>query len=151
MDSVLRGAATYLFVWLIFRIAGKRSLSDITTFDFVLLLIISETTQSALADNDNSLTNTMLLIVTMMGMDIGLSLLKQKSPLIDRLFDGAPLIIVQDGRLLLDRMNKSRVDEGDVLNAARELQGLERLDQIKYAVLERNGGISIIPKEGARK
>jgi len=150
MDSVLRGAVTYIFVWLIFRIAGKRSLSEITTFDFVLLLIISETTQSALADNDNSLTNSLLLIVTMMGMDVGLSLLKQRSPRIDKFFDGAPLIIVEDGRLMKHRMDKSRVDEGDVLSAARELQGLERLDQIKYAVLERNGGITIIPKADAK-
>lgn len=145
MDSVVRAAIVYGFVLLIFRIAGKRSLAEITTFDFVLLLIISETTQSALVDGNNSITNSLILIVTMVALDILLSLLKQRSKTIDKLLESAPLVIVQDGVMLKDRMEKSRVDEDDVLAAARTLRGLERMDQIKYAVLERNGGISIIP------
>jgi uncharacterized membrane protein YcaP (DUF421 family) len=149
MDSVLRGLATYVFVWLVFRIAGKRSLTDITTFDFVLLLIISETTQAALVSDDNSLTNSFLLIATLVGTDVGLSLWKQYCPGLERAMDGVPLVILEDGRPLRDRMAKSRVDESDILAAARELQGLERLDQIKYAVLERHGGITIIPKAPA--
>ena len=60
--------------------------------------------------------------------------------------DDVPLIIVEHGRPLKERMDKERIDEDDVLNAARERFGLERLDQIKYAVLERSGGISIIPE-----
>ena len=56
-------------------------------------------------------------------------------------------IIVKNGRSLKDRMNKARIDESDVLTAARHLQGLERMEQIKYAVLERSGGITIIPQE----
>lgn len=85
----------------------------------------------------------MTLVIT----DIDLSLLKQRFPLVDRLVDDVPLIVVQDGKPLKDRMNKAQVDEDDVLSAARELQGLERLEQIKYAVVERSGVISIIPKE----
>jgi uncharacterized membrane protein YcaP (DUF421 family) len=57
-----------------------------------------------------------------------------------------PLVVVENGQPLRDRMNKARIDEDDVLTAARQLQGLERMEQIKYAVLERNGGISIIPR-----
>jgi uncharacterized membrane protein YcaP (DUF421 family) len=64
--------------------------------------------------------------------------------------DGVPIIIVADGKPLKDRMAMERVDEEDILGAARERQGLERMDQIKYAVLERSGGISIIPKEEFR-
>ena len=146
MDSIVRGLITYLFVWLVFRIAGKRSLAEITTFDFVLLLIISETTQGALANSDNSLTNAFLLIVTLVGTDIALSLAKRSTPLLEKWIDGVPLIVLEEGRPLKDRMKKSRIDEGDILAAARHLQGLERLDQIKYAVLERNGGITIIPQ-----
>ena len=69
MDSVIRAAIVYGFVRLVFRIAGKRSVAEITTFDFVLLLIISETTQTALVKNDNSITNAMILIVTIVGLD----------------------------------------------------------------------------------
>ncbi len=147
MDAVLRASAIYFFLLLIFRLSGKRSIAQITTFDFVLLLIISEATQQALLGQDFSLTNAFLVIVTLVGINIGLSLLKQRSPRIEKILEDEPLIIVDEGRPLLDRMKKVRVDEEDVLIAARILQGLERMDQIKYAVLERNGGISIIPKQ----
>lgn len=147
MDAVLRASAIYFFLLLIFRLSGKRSIAQITTFDFVLLLIISEATQQALLGQDFSLTNAFLVILTLVGINIGLSLLKQRSPRIEKILEDEPLIIVDEGRPLLDRMKKVRVDEEDVLIAARILQGLERMDQIKYAVLERNGGISIIPKQ----
>ena len=81
-----------------------------------------------------------------LGLDIALSVVKQHSPRMAKILEDVPLVLVEDGRLLKDRMDKVRVDEGDIMNAARQLQGLERLDQIKYAVLERNGGITIIPK-----
>ena len=146
MDAVLRGFSIYMFLLVIFRVSGKRSLAQVTTFDFVMLLIIAETTQQALLGDDFSITNAALLIITLMGIDIALSLLKQYSRRADMLLEGMPLVIVEDGKPIPDRMKKSRVDEEDVLHAARELQGLERMDQIKYAVLERNGGITIVPK-----
>ena len=147
MDSVLRGLVVYLILLVVFRIAGKRTLSEVTTFDFVLLLIIAEVTQQALLGDDNSIVNFVLPVVTLLGLDILLSLLKQRWPRLDRLMEGEPLIIVEDGKPLKERMDKARVDVEDVLTAARELQGLERMEQIKYAVLERNGGISIVPKK----
>jgi uncharacterized membrane protein YcaP (DUF421 family) len=149
MESVLRAAVTYFVVWLFFRVAGKRSLGEMTAFDFVLVLIISETTQSALQDRDNSFTNTLLLIATMLAIDIGLSQWKQRSLRVEKLLDSVPLVVVADGVPLGERLKKARLDEADVLAAARRLRGLERLDQIKYAVLECNGGITVIPKEGS--
>jgi uncharacterized membrane protein YcaP (DUF421 family) len=146
MGSVLRAVVVYVVLFLIFRVAGRRTLSQITTFDFVLLLIVSEATQNAMIGDDYSITNAMLVITTLVGLDIALSLWKRRFPSLDKFLDGVPLIIVEDGKPLKDRMAKARVDESDVLTAARELQGLERMEQIKYAVLERSGGISIIPK-----
>jgi uncharacterized membrane protein YcaP (DUF421 family) len=150
MDAVLRGLSVYIFLLIIFRISGKRSLGQVTSFDFVLLLIIAETTQQALLGDDYSLTKAFLLIGTLFGVDIGLSLLKQRSAKLDQLLEGAPLVIVEDGKPLKDRMDKARVDEKDVLHAARELQGLERMEQIKYAVLECNGDITVVPKQEYR-
>lgn len=150
MEPILRGMAVYLFLLLIFRLTGKRSLDQVTTFDFVLLLIISETTQQALIGEDFSLTNAFLVILTLFGVDQVLSLLKEKSSFVRRWAEGLPLVLLEDGKPLQDRMRKSQVDEDDILEAARELQGLERLDQIKYAVLERHGGITIIPKQDAK-
>lgn len=147
MDSVLRAIAIYLFLLLIFRIAGRRTLTQMTNFDLVLLLLIGESTQQGLLGNDFSLTNAFLVVMTLVGLDIGISLGKQRSPQLEKLVEGVPLVIVEDGKPLKDRMDKARVDESDVLVAARTLQGLERMEQIKYAVLERSGGISIIPKQ----
>ena len=145
MDSVVRGLAVYVFLLIVFRVAGKRTLAETTSFDFVLLLIISEATQQALVDGDNSMTNALLLVVTLVGLDIAISLVKRRFPTFDKLVDNVPLVIVEHGRPLRDRMHKSRVDTSDVLQAARESHGLERMEQIKYAVLERSGGISIVP------
>lgn len=149
MDALLRGLAVYAFLLIVFRISGQRSLGQVTTFDFVLLLIIAETTQQALLGDDYSITNSFLLIATLVTLDIGLSLMKRRSQRIDRLLEGSPLVIVENGRPLTERMAKSRVDEQDIMTAARELQGLERMDQIKYAVLERNGTITVICAEPA--
>jgi uncharacterized membrane protein YcaP (DUF421 family) len=146
MDSVIRAAAIYIILLTLFRLTGKRSLSEATSFDFVLILIIAEAVESALLDGDHSFTNVFLLILTLLGIDIALSLAKQRSLLLDKLVDDVPLILVDDGKVLTDRLKKSRIDENDILQAARQLQGLERMDQVKYAVLERSGGISIIPR-----
>jgi uncharacterized membrane protein YcaP (DUF421 family) len=145
MDAVLRGLFIYGFLLVLFRIAGTRTVAQLTSFDLVLLLIISEATQQAMIDGDDSVTNAALLIVTLIAADIGMSLLKQRWPRTELWFDGSPLVIVEHGKLLHDVMKKVRVDQDDVLQAAREHHGLERLDQIRYAVLERSGGITIIP------
>ena len=148
MESVLRGALTYLFVWLIFRLAGKRSLAQITTFDAVLLLIISETTQAALIADNNSITNSILLILTMLGIDVALSHVKQLLPAVEKVMDGMPLVILDPNGLKQDYMDRERVNKEDILHAARDLQGLANLDQIQYAVLEQTGNITVVPKEG---
>ena len=147
MPSVLRALAVYVFLLVIFRITGKRSLAQITAFDFVLLLIIGEATQQALLGNDFSIINAFVVIGTLMFLELGLSLVKGRWPALDPIMDSTPLIVVDHGKLLEDRIAKERIDLGDVLAAAREHHGLERLEQIKYAVLERSGGISIVPAE----
>jgi len=137
----------YGFLVMIFRITGKRSLAQITAFDFILLLIIGEATQQAILGNDFSFTNACVVIATLMLLELGFSLVKGWWPSLDPVLESAPLVVVDNGRPLEDRMVRERVDLADVLAAARERHGLERLDQIKYAVLEKSGGISIVPKE----
>ena len=146
MDAIARGVVMYFFLLVLFRIAGRRTLGQMTNFDLVLLLIISEATQNAMLGNDFSVTNGILVILTLVGIDIGLSLLKQHFPQVERHLEGLPLVLVDRGRPLKDLMHKARVDEQDILSSAREKHGIERMEQIKYAVLEAHGGISIIPK-----
>jgi uncharacterized membrane protein YcaP (DUF421 family) len=145
MNPVIRGVAVYLFVLIVFRILGKRSLKDVTTFDFVLLLIISEATTDALIGEDYSLTACFIMVCTLVSTDYIFSKLRDRFKWFELASEGAPLVIVEKGKPLKGRMEKSRVDEQDVLEAARLMHGLERMDQIKYAVLEKDGSISIIP------
>lgn len=137
----------YIFLLIIFRINGKRALTEATVFDFVLLLIIAETTEQAFMGEDISMTGSLLLIMTLIMLDVIMSLLKQKFSIFEKVVDGGPLILLDNGRLLYDRMKKERIDEADILESAREMQGLQRLDQIRYAILEKDGKITIIPKE----
>lgn len=145
MNPLVRGVVIYLFLLLLFRILGKRSLSQITTFDFVLLLIIGEVTQQALLGQDYSITNALILIIVLMGTDLLLSKLKKRFGLLARIIEGAPLIVVENGKPLEMRMKKSGVDEEDVLESARLRFGITRMKEIKYAILERDGEISIVP------
>lgn len=150
MDAVLRATAIYLFLLVVFRVFGKRALSQITTFDFVMLLIIAETTQQALVGEDFSVTSCFLLVATLLVIDRLLSYIKRRSWWFESISEGRPLILLKDGKPLDDRMEKSGVDLAEVLTAARELQGLERVEQIKFAILERGGIITIIPQESAK-
>lgn len=146
MESVLRALVIYVVLLTLFRFAGRRTLSQMTNFDLILLILIGESAQQGLVSEDFSLTNAFLVVTTLIVVDVSLSLLKRTWPIVEKWVDGLPLVIVDEGRLLRDRMARARIAEEDILTAARQSQGLERLDQIKYAVLERSGGISIIPK-----
>ncbi|WKN23009.1 DUF421 domain-containing protein [Azotobacter vinelandii] len=145
MDAVLRAAAVYTLLLVLFKIAGRRTLADISNFDLLLLLIIGEATQQALLGDDFSLTKAILVIVTLIVIDVGLSFLKLRFARLDTLIEGTSTLIVEDGRPLRKRLREARLREEDILLVARQTQGLERMAQIKYAILEKNGKISIIP------
>jgi uncharacterized membrane protein YcaP (DUF421 family) len=145
MDSVLRAAAVYLFVLVVFRISGKRSLSQITTFDFILLLIIGEATQQALLGNDFSIINACVVIGTLITLESVFSWLEGRWPALGRVMGSLPVVVLENGKLLEDRARREGVTVSEILAAGREKHGLERLDQFKYAILERHGGISVVP------
>ncbi|WMR30846.1 DUF421 domain-containing protein [Metapseudomonas otitidis] len=147
MDAVFRAAAIYFALLVIFKFSGRRSLSEITIFDFVLLLIIGEATQQALLGDDFSVTNAVLVIVTLISIDVVLTRLQWRWPRFDLWLEGSPVIVVEHGALLKSRLDAARLREEDILEAAREKHGLERLEQIRYAIVERNGKISIIPAQ----
>jgi uncharacterized membrane protein YcaP (DUF421 family) len=145
MDSVFRSVAVYLFVLVVFRISGKRSLSQITTFDFILLLIIGEATQQALLGDDFSVINAWVVIATLMALEIVFSHIEGRWPKFGRMVGSLPVVVVENGRLLEDRAKREGVTLAEILAEGREKHGLERLEQYKYAILERHGGISVVP------
>lgn len=151
MDAVLRAAAIYVVILVILRLSGKRTLSEMTTFNFVLLLIVSEATQQALLGEDFSLTMAALVILTLVAIDRMADFLRYRWKRLDRVTEGIPVLIVERGRPIQEVMDREHVDLEEILQAARETQGLARLDQIEYAVLETSGGISIIPRQSVQE
>jgi uncharacterized membrane protein YcaP (DUF421 family) len=147
MESVIRGFVIYVFLLAVMRLSGRRTLAQMTPFDLVLLLIVAETTQQALLGEDFSLVNAFILILTLCVTDILLSFAKQSSTRVATLIDGTPTVLVSLGKVDEAALRRARVSIEDILESARSQHGLERLDQIKFAVLEVGGGISIIPGE----
>jgi uncharacterized membrane protein YcaP (DUF421 family) len=147
MNMIARGVVMYVLIWFIFRVSGRRTMSDMTTFDFVLLLICGEVTQQALLGNDYSITNATIVLLTIVCADRSLALLRTLFPRLDRVVEGLPLLIMVDGKPLRDRMRRERIDEQDILHQARRSHGIDKLQQVKHAILESSGEISIIPRD----
>lgn len=147
MEQLVRALVIYLFVILVFRLSGKRTLQQLSIVDFVLLLIISEATNQGMLDDDHSLTNAFLIIALYVMLDVFISRMELKSKAFNKIMDNVPEIIVEHGIPMKKRMDRARVKEEDVLEKARELHGIENMSQIKYAILESNGDINIIPEE----
>jgi uncharacterized membrane protein YcaP (DUF421 family) len=146
MDSVLRALSVYLVLLVVTRLAGRRTLAQVTVFDFVLLLIIAETTDQALLGDDFSMTNAAVVIVTLALTDVTLSYVKEWLPGLGRVIDGTPTVLISGGAVDAHAMRRARVGLEEVLESARVHHGLKRLSQIDCAVLEVGGAISIIPQ-----
>ncbi|MGL4429213.1 MAG: DUF421 domain-containing protein [Silvania sp.] len=147
MDMIFRAVAVYLILLVVFKIAGRRALLQMTSFDLILLLIISEATQQALLGNDFSITGAMLTIVTLVVVDMLFGYLKKYSSRAEWLLDGSPVILVAHGKPQEEKLKQVNVSCDDVMVSARQNHGIYQLAKIKYAILECNGHISIIPEE----
>ncbi len=149
MEMILRAAAIYLILLVVFKIAGRRALLQMTSFDLILLLIISEATQQALLGSDFSVTGAMLTIITLVAIDMLFGVIKKYISGAESLLDGSPVILVVHGELQQEKLKKVDVSGDDILVSARQNHGIVDLKEIKYAILERNGHISIIPEESS--
>ena len=150
MDSAIKAIIVYLGLWLLVRVTGRRSLGQLTVFEFVLFLIIGSATQRALLGQDFSLTNAFIVVATLVGMDALLSLMERDFPVMRRILTGLPMILIENGRPLAWRIRRARLTEDEIMAAARLRHGLESMTQVKFAILEANGEISIIPQSPSR-
>jgi uncharacterized membrane protein YcaP (DUF421 family) len=144
MIPIGRTLLMYAILFLLLRAGGKRTLAEVTVFDFITLLVMSEATQQALTGNDFSVTNAALIVLTLVAANRTLDWVSHRSERIDRILNDQPIVLVKEGELEQGPMDEHEVGIDDLLENARA-QGLSRLAQIRYAVLERNGKISIIP------
>jgi uncharacterized membrane protein YcaP (DUF421 family) len=149
MDAVLRALFIYLILMLVFRATGKRSMAQLTTFDFVLLLIIGEATQQALLGEDFSLTNASIVIVTLIVVDVAIARLARRSARLKRIVESLPVVLLRDGRMQTPQMEAQGIEAETIRERARVEHGLGSLAQVEHAVLEASGQISIIPRSEA--
>jgi uncharacterized membrane protein YcaP (DUF421 family) len=147
MDAVIRGLAIYFTLLVIIRLSGRRTLAQMTPFDLVIVLVISETTQQAMLGDDFSITNAIILILTLFTTDIALSYVKRCWPKTAHVIDGVPTVLVVDGRYDERALRGCRLDKEDVMEAARNQEGIERVSDIRFAILEVSGNISVIKKQ----
>ncbi len=146
MDVVLRAVIVYLALLVLFRVMGKRTLSQVTTFDFVLILVVGEATGQVLVGDDFSVAAAATVIVTLVSLDRIADYLGFRFPKLDQLLESSSILLVDDGEILQERLRKSHVSVEEILTEGRRLHGLESLDQIKFAVLEKDGAITIVPQ-----
>lgn len=146
MDSVINAAVVYIVLRLLIGLMGRQGLGQLTSFQLVLLIVIGGAMQRALVGDDPSLTNAVIIVATLVGLELLLSLLRHRLRSVDRLLRGMPLILVENGRPLARRMHRARISEDDVLAAARLHHGITSLEDVKFAILETNGDISIVPE-----
>lgn len=144
---VLRALAIYFILLVVFKVLGRRALLQMTSFDLILMLIISEATQQALLGNDFSVTGAMLTIVTLVVVDILFGFIKKKVRGAESLLDGFPVILLEHGVPLTEKMKMVDVSLDDILVAARQNSGITDPEKIKYAILERDGHISVIQED----
>ncbi len=145
IGAVWRPLVLYAALLVIFRTTGKRSLSKATTFDFVLVLIISEAVSSALLSDDHSVTGAKIAVMTLVTFDVALTLARRQWRRVDQLISYEPTLLMHDGQLLEQNCRREGVDRRDIMEAARLSHGIVRLTDIQSVVLESSGELSIIP------
>jgi uncharacterized membrane protein YcaP (DUF421 family) len=146
LSAVIRAIAGYYFLVIMMRIAGRRPGKQITPVEFILVFFCGGLILTTTVADDRSLTNALSQIVAIALAHYLMVILRRKSPAFSRFADGTPLVLLEKGRWPSATMTQMQIEDDDVMAMARD-RGLERLEQIEYAVLERNGEISIIPAE----
>ena len=147
METVVRVLVIYVFILAAMRVMGKREFGQLSPQEFVILLIIPEIVSSALNQNDNTLTNALVGVCTIMLLVFITSSLSHRFKAVETLVSDAAAVLVLNGKALEDTMNRERVTPEEVMNEARK-SGIDTMEKIKFAVLESDGKISIVPVEG---
>ena len=142
MAAILRAAFAYFFLVFMIRVVGRRPGKQMNPFEFVLIFFIGGLALTFVVADDRSLTNAFTQIITIALAHLFLVMLRQFSNRIARLLDGTPLILMENGQWHQEVMQGMLIGKDDVMTAARD-KGISSLDGISYAVLERNGEITI--------
>ena len=147
MDIVVRSAITFLIMFFLTRVVGKRELSTFEPFDVILLVVMGDLVAQGVMQSDYSMTGLVLATSTMALMTVAASYLSYRVRALRPLLDGEPVILVEAGGAIDGNLRRERITYEELLASAR-LEGIESLDGVKWAVLETSGRISFVKTDG---
>jgi uncharacterized membrane protein YcaP (DUF421 family) len=147
MDLALRAIAVYFFVLLLTRIVGRRELSSLGPFDIILLVVIGDAAQQRLTQDDYSLTGAVIVVTAIALLQVLTSYFSFRFRSLRPVLEGDPIVIVQDGKLIERNLHRERLTLEDVMEEARSSAQIASLEEIQFAVVERNGAISFLEKK----
>src|ERR1019366_9585654 len=147
LELVIRAAIIYVVFFGALRLFGKREIGQFTIFDLALVLLAANALQPAITGPDASIPGAAIIIVTIFVLNGLVSALRRRVPFVRRLLEFQPTVIGRNGAWLPEALDKEGLDEDDLGAALRE-HGLDSIKEMKLAVLEQDGSLSIVPTDG---
>jgi uncharacterized membrane protein YcaP (DUF421 family) len=144
MDLVIRATVVFFFVYLVTRVAGKRELSSMEPFDLILLIVMGDLVQQAITQSDYSVTGALIVISTITLLTVFVSWVNWRFRRMRSVLEGQPVVLVENGKLIERNMKRERITVEDIEAEGRQQQVTD-IGDIRWALLETNGKISIIP------
>jgi uncharacterized membrane protein YcaP (DUF421 family) len=144
-EKVIRPILVYLFLVVAVRLAGRRELAQLNSFDLVVLMMLANTVQNATIGNDNSLVGGLIGVSALLLVNYGVTRVLYDHPRLDRIIEGEPVVLVRNGQVLREHLTRQAITREELMEAIRK-QGLGSVDQVAQAVLETGGVISVVPR-----
>jgi len=143
VETVLRTGFVYLFVLFVLRLMGKREFSDLSPVELIMLLLIPELFSQGIVREDFSMTNAVIAVSTLAGLVFVASALTYRFPRFGDLVHGRPAVLVARGEPVRETMDRERIPIDEIASQMR-MAGIERLEDVKWAVVETSGRVSIV-------
>jgi uncharacterized membrane protein YcaP (DUF421 family) len=141
-EFVLRAAIVYLFLLTMLRVGGKKHVGELTPFDLVVLLIISETVQGSMIGDDKSVLGGLISATTLFAIVYVVNYVSWRNKKAARVFEGSPKVLVRNGHVRPDALAEEHVTRSEIVEALRR-EGCTSLSSVRYAVLETDGSITV--------
>ena len=146
METVIRVVIVYVFVWACFRIVGKRELNQLSPFELVMLIFIPQLFSRAITRQDYSMTNAVIGASTLFLVVFLTSTARYRSARVAAVVQGAPTVLIHRGAVVQEHLDRERIALDDILASMRKV-GMQRFDQVEWAILESDGKISVVPMD----
>ncbi len=145
-EIVLRTAIVYLFLVVVLRLSGKREVGQLSILELIVILVISDAVQNSMVGENTTVWGGLVAVLTLLALDKGLGLVTDRSKRARRALEGEPRLLLRNGRLMERALREEKVDAEDVRTAVRA-HGLANIEDVRMAVLETDGSISVIPRD----